>query len=78
MLSHSEVENESKAIDHTWISAITKYLRIVAVVQKILDVSQLMVNGYKIFVRYVCAHFDSVNMKAVNLMFRFVIICKLI
>lgn len=43
----------------TWISTITKHLGIVAVVQKILDVCQLMVNGYKIFMRYVGAHFDS-------------------
>lgn len=63
---HAGMKNESEANERTWISAITKHLWIIAVVQKVLDVSQLMVNGYKIFMRYVGAHFDSANMKTRN------------
>lgn len=68
-LTHPTMKDARKrewSISHapTWISAITKHLRIVAVVQKVLDVCQLMVNGYKVFMRYVGAHFDSVNMKS--------------
>lgn len=61
---------------NTWISSVAKNLRIVSVIQKILNVRQLMVNGYKIFMRYVGANFDSVNMKTAIKMIWLLITCK--
>jgi hypothetical protein len=43
----------------TWICTITKNFWIVAVVQEVLYVRQLMVNCYKIFMRNVSAHFNA-------------------
>jgi hypothetical protein len=62
-LSQIKIERREGRNKLTWISAITKHLGIVAVLQKVLDVRQLMVNGYKIFMRNVRAHFNSANTK---------------